>query len=270
LIRRYLECTAFVLLWMAAEHYFHLRPLTGQLLGIPVIAVFQIAVARRPLHQLWVRDVKSFRWDRSSWLISCGLALASGALLWSGRGQPAPGLNGPAKLFLQVLAGVVPAAFALRQQSGAAIRRALPAMIAAATFVIGWHAAWHDGVVLVPGAKLMGFFTTWLCEFVALFLVDEVVFRGALDPHLADASAGRLHEWCSAIFLSMLWAIWHLPAYNPGAPTFVALFAAIGPFSIRVVVLGVLLSSCARRARTLLPTSIVHAFANAHVLSLLR
>jgi len=103
---------------------------------------------------------------------------------------------------------------------------------------------------------------------VALFLVDEVVFRGALDPHLRGASSGRLHEWCSAVFVSILWSIWHLPAYNPHAKSFPTLFSGLAPFYLGVLMIGVLLAFCARQARTLVPSSIMHAFGNAYVLAL--
>jgi hypothetical protein len=272
LLRRYFECTAFVLLWMAAEHYFRLKPLTSQLLGIPLIAAFQLLVARRPLQQLWAFDATTFQLDRRTLAIAGGLVLACGALLWGGSGHAAAGLNERAKFFLLILASAIPAAFALRHQAAAALRRALPLLLAALVFRVGWHAFWQlpDGPILFPAAKLLDFFTTWMGEFVALFLVDEVAFRGALDPHLVSAGTGRLHQACSAIFVSMLWGVWHLPAYNPNAPTFLALFGRIGPFTIGVTVLGTLLAFAARRSRTLAPTSAMHAFGNAYVLALMK
>lgn len=269
-LRRYLECTAFVLLWMACEYYLRLSPIAGQLVGIPLVAGFQLLIARRPLVQLWARDATSFRIDRQTLSIAGCLALACGVLLLLGSGEPSPGLNPRLPLFLLVLAGALPAAIALREQRFSALRRALPTILAAAAFRVVWHAMWHahDGVMIFRATRLLDFFTLWLVEFVALFLVDEVIFRGALDPHLVRASAGRLHEWCSAVFLSILWAIWHLPAYNPGAETFLTLFAHIGPFSIGIVMLGIALSFAARQSRTLVPTSAMHALGNAYVLAL--
>jgi membrane protease YdiL (CAAX protease family) len=251
LIRRYAECTAFVLLWMAAEHSLHLSPIIGQLIGIPLTAAFQLVVARRPLAQLWAFDAEKFRLGGKTLALAAGLTAACGLLLWLGRDHAV-------------------AALALRQQRAAAFRRALPWLAAALVLRVGWQAAWHDGAVLFPAAKLLDFTTTWLGEFVALFLVDEVVFRGALDPHLRGASSGRLHEASSAVFVSILWSIWHLPAYNPHAKGFFALFAGLGPFYISVVAMGVLLSFCARRARTLVPSALMHAFGNAYVLAFIK
>jgi membrane protease YdiL (CAAX protease family) len=269
LLGRYLACAVFVLLWMAGEFYFRLSPLTSQLLGIPLIAAFQLVIARRPLQQLWAFDADTFRLDRKTLAVAGVLAVIGGVMLCCGSGRPAAGLHDRAKLFLLVLAAVVPAAFALREQRGSALRSACGTVIGAVIFRVGWHAAWaQHGPVVFPAAKVPEFLTVWFCEFVALFLVDEVAFRGALDPYLVRASRGRLHEWCSAIFVSILWAIWHLPAYNPGAKTFLGLFAQVGPFSISLVIMGTLLSFAARRSRTLVPTSAVHALGNAYVLAL--
>jgi len=270
LIRRYFECAAFVLLWMAGEHYLRLSPIVSQLLGIPLIVLFQLAVARRPLQQIWAFDLDKFRIDRKTVIIAGGLAAGCGALLWLGSGHHAAGLEPRLMFFWLVVASAIPAALALREQRLAEFGRALPWLLAAAILRVVWHFVWQGGPVLVPAGKLLDFFTTWLGEFVALFLVDEVAFRGALDPHLLRASSGRLHEWCSATFVSILWAIWHLPAYNPHAKSFLALFSGLAPFYIGVLMMGVLLSFCARRARTLAPSSIMHAFGNAYVLSLMK
>jgi hypothetical protein len=270
LIRRYAECTAFVLLWMAAEHSLHLSPITGQLIGIPLTAAFQLVVARRPLAQLWAFDAEKFRLGGKTLALAAGLTAACGVLLWLGRDHALAGLDQRWGFFLLVAAAAIPAALALRQQRAAAFRRALPWLAAALVLRVGWQAAWHEGAVIFPAAKLLDFTTTWLGEFVALFLVDEVVFRGALDPHLRGASSGRLHEASSAVFVSILWSIWHLPAYNPHAKGFFALFAGLGPFYISVVAMGVLLSFCARRARTLVPSALMHAFGNAYVLAFIK
>ena len=270
LLRRYAECTAFVLLWMACEHYFHISPLQSQMLGIPLIAFFQLVVARRPLQQLWAFDAEKLRLDGKTVAIAGGLAGACGALLWLGRGHQAVGLDQRLSIFCLVAAASVPAALGLRHQRAAEFGRALPWLLAAAILRVVWHVMWQGGPSVFPAAKLLDFFTLWLGEFVALFLVDEVAFRGALDPHLRGASSGRLHEWCSAVFVAILWSVWHLPAYNPHARSFLALFSGLAPFYIGVLAMGVLLSFCARQARTLVPSSIMHAFGNAYVLSLLK
>jgi membrane protease YdiL (CAAX protease family) len=255
---------------MACEQGFRLEPLTSQLLGIPLIAAFQLLIARRPLAQLWAFDAEKFRLDRRTVAMAGVLVLGGGALLSLGN-WPGAGLNGRVGLFALVCIAAMPAAFALRRQHADNLRRALPMLLVALVLRVGWFALWHpDRAMVISKAGMLDFFTIWACEFVGLFLVDEVAFRGTLDPYLTGAANGRLHAWCSAVFASILWALWHLPAYNPDAKTFVALFSGISPFSISLVVLGVLLSFAARSARTLVPSAALHAFGNAYVLTMLK
>jgi hypothetical protein len=270
--RRYIECAAFVLLWLALEFYLRLTPLQSQFLGLPLILLFQRCVARRPLHQLWAFHAPSFKAGGRIAATAAGLAAGCIVLLWLGRGHRAAGLDSRWGLGAVAVAGCLPAAFALVQQNASALRRGLWLALAAAAFRVAWHVALGpaDRGVLIPAEKLLDFATLWLCEFTALFLFDEVAFRGALDPHLARAASGRVHAAGSAIFVSILWAIWHLRAYNPHTPTFGGLFLAIGPFAFAQIVLGTLLSLCARQTGTLVAPAAVHAFGNAYVLALIR
>jgi membrane protease YdiL (CAAX protease family) len=268
LLRRYGECAGFVLLWMAIEHGFHLNPIPGQLIGIPLMCGFQLLVARRPIAQLWAFDAGRFRLDRRTLGVAAALVAVCGGLLAVSR-WPAPGRDGRWELLALVVASALPAAFALRAQTAANLRRAVPFLLGALALRVAWYVAWRPGhvVPLVPIHRLPDFAAIWVCEFVALFLVDEVAFRGALDPHLAAAGKGPVHATCSAVFISLLWSCWHLPAYNPDAPSFFALFGRINLFSVGIVLGGILLSFVARRSRTLVPSAAMHAFGNAHVLT---
>jgi hypothetical protein len=273
LIRRYLECIGFVILWIAIGFYFHLSPIAFQLLGLPLIAIFQLAIARRPLVQLWVRDADSFRLDRQTWLIAAGLLVIGALALFSGRGRVAHGTEVRAQFFILFIAAALPAAVALRGQRSADLRRALVPMVAAIVIRVAWRIGWApfwDGNYAFPLAKLPDFFADSVCEFVALFLVDEVAFRGALDPHLETAGSGRVHAWSSAIFISILWSAWHFPAYYPQAKSFLGLFTAVTWLSFVQIVFGPPLSFCARRSRTLAPSAAIHAMGNAYVLTLMK
>jgi membrane protease YdiL (CAAX protease family) len=52
--------------------------------------------------------------------------------------------------------------------------------------------------------------------FPLAFLVDEVSFRGAVDSYLYRP--GDRFAWSSALFVSSLWAVWHVPAMMRGSP----------------------------------------------------
>lgn len=270
ILRRYAECMALVFLWMACGFYFHLGVAGYQTLGIAFVIVFQLAVARRPLAQLWVREADRFRLDGKTWAVATGLFVASAALLLLRRGTV--GASNLAPLFVALLAvGAIPAAFALRSQRAGKLRAALPFMLIAIAGRLVWRVGWAPtwaGDLAFPLAKLPDFFADALAEFIAGFVIEEVAFRGALDGHLAAASAGRLHAWSSAIFVSMLWSVWHLPVTHPHAKNFWPLFADIGLFG--AILWGPMLAFCARRSRTLVPSAAIHAAGNACVLTLMR
>jgi hypothetical protein len=272
ILRAYMECAAFVLLWLGAEFYCRLTPLQSQFLGLPLIFLFQRCVARRPVHQLWAFAAPGFKVGKRVALIAAGLAVGCVALLWLGRENRAAGLEPRWALGAVAVAGCLPAAFALAQPRSPALRRAVGLAVLAGAFRVAWHVAGgpDDRGALIATEKLLDFATLWLCEFTALFLFDEVAFRGALDPHLARAGSERIHALGSAVFVSILWAGWHLRAYNPQTPTFGGLFPAIGPFAFAQVVFGTLLSFCARQTGTLVVPAAVHAFGNAYVLALMR
>lgn len=271
LLRRYAECAAFVLFWMAAGFYFRLGSIAFQLLGIPLVVAFQWFIARRSLAQLWVRDAADFRLDRRTVALALALGGLSLTLLLLQFGRVSQPKDKTA-LLLVLATSVLPAAYAWRHQSLALLRRAWPIIAAAIGFRLLWYAGWaptHDGALWIPLAKLPHLLSDFVCELIVLHLVDEVVFRGLLDSHLFREGQGRLHAWATAIFVAMLWGVWHLPAYHPEAKSFWALLGKSDMFTVGVVIGGVLLSFCARRCRTLAPSAALHALGNAYVLTLM-
>jgi len=131
--RPYLEATTLVVVWMAAARLFRLDPNAYLVLGVPLVVCFQRLLRRQPIRKLWVRDAESFRLDGP------GLAIAAALMLMPGYELFAVGL--PTRQWsvilwmLCCLAGAVFAAFALRRQTAAALRRALPAF--GVTLLIG-------------------------------------------------------------------------------------------------------------------------------------
>ncbi len=91
------------------------------------------------------------------------------------------------------------------------------------------------------------------------FVLEEVVFRGALDPHVYHPGESR--PLLSAIYVSALWGLWHLPLLS---------FSGVGPFIVLMlrvvvghVVVGVFLSDGWRRSGNLGVPAVVHAFIDA-------
>jgi len=264
--RRYVEVLIFVVVWMAAGWIFHLDVNAYLLLGVPLVVLFQLFIARRPLRNLWVRDATTFRVGLVGVVLAALLILAPGYDLFF--------VALPRKSwvvtswFLCAMAGAVFAAFALSRQRASAARRGLPSFVAqlligiaiTATIAITQH---HS--IGFPLPKLAFLAKQFLLYFTVCFVVEEVVFRGALDSHVyqprRDGQASNGSPWLSAIFVSALWGIWHLPT----APiSSASAFAAVIPFVIVVHTLsGVPLCFCWRASGTLVLPAAAHALVDA-------
>ena len=264
--RKYTEVLIFVVVWMAAGWIFHLDVNAYLLLGVPLVVLFQLFIARRPLRNLWVRDATTFRLGLVGIVLAALLILAPGYDLFFVALPTKSWVV--ASWFLCAMAGAVFAAFALSRQRASAARQGLPSFIAAlligicitATIAITNHRS-----IGFPLPKLVFMVKQFLLYFTVCFAVEEVVFRGALDSHVyqprSDGQASG-SPWLSAIFVSALWGIWHLPT----APVCSAsAFAEVIPFVIVVHTLsGVPLSFCWRASGTLVLPAAAHALVDAY------
>jgi membrane protease YdiL (CAAX protease family) len=88
--------------------------------------------------------------------------------------------------------------------------------------------------------------------FAATFLLEEVSFRGALDAHLH--TPGEDGGLGSAVLVSALWGLWHLPV-SQGLPFPIQAVELV----VVHVVLGVPLSIAWRRTRNLAGPGLAHA-----------
>ena len=265
--RRYIEVLAFVALWMALGWTFHLDTNSYLLIGVPLVVLFQRFVRQRPLRQLWVRDAAAFRLGLVGSVIAVLLILAPGYdLIFVAVPQKSWTV---ALWFLCAVAGAVFAAFAIAQQRASAARRALPSFISAvligmAIMAASALASHHD--IGVPLSKLFLLLKQFLLYFTVTFVLEEVAFRGALDSHIyqlpTDGQRRGGSAWLSAIFVSALWGIWHLPLLPTGGA---AAFAAAIPVLIIVHTLtGVPLSFCWRASGTLVLPAAAHALIDSY------
>jgi membrane protease YdiL (CAAX protease family) len=110
-----------------------------------------------------------------------------------------------------------------------------------------------NGVHLRP--NVLEGIDSFLLYVPALFMVEEVAFRGALDSHVRHPGEGsglaiRTYGFASALFVSLLWGLWHHPIL-PQAPIWalLPLQVAVGPF----------LSLFWRRSGNLMVPGVAHA-----------
>jgi hypothetical protein len=180
--RRTIETTVVVAIWIALGIGLHLSVRSYLLLGIPLTAVFQCGVRRKPLRALWLRDPVRSRFDSGARIIGALLAVAPAWQLVTDVRAKSPSVN---KLFdLAAVGGAFAAAYALRNLRRVTIRSLMLclaiaggvgiAIMVAAGFSGGFaHRALGQRFAIGAGSLL---------RLIPLsFVVEEVSFRGAFD-----------------------------------------------------------------------------------------
>jgi len=206
--RRWAEAAGFVGIWMALGWALALDANAYLLLGVPLTALFQLGVGRQPIRALWVREAPRFHLGWKGVLLALGLALwpaGIAAISFMSRDW----LIGV--YAVSAVVGAFAAAYALVQ-----FRRATWWSLAGC---LGWAAglgtaymlaiAWLGQGQIAPQLGLLA--PTLLMLFPVCFLLEEVSFRGALDAHVFQV--GGSARVASALFVSCLWGLWHLPLF---------------------------------------------------------
>ena len=260
-LRPYIECTLFVVAWVVCGWLFHLGPVSYNLYGIPFVVAFQLLICRRRITQLWVRDAPGFRLDRIGILLVVVFVGLNTSLFW----QYLLPWHLLGALFLSLLiTGSVGAAYALRQQRADQFKQALPSF--AVAVLIGFSlfvylAMTSSRSPALNAPKLLLLLENLVKLFPYVFIMDEVVFRGMLDTHVVPGTGTRREQWFSAVFISVLWALWHMPRAALSDAGELRTFAA--PL-VLVLPLGVALSFCWRKGGTLLLPGLAHALMDAY------
>jgi membrane protease YdiL (CAAX protease family) len=230
-------------------------------IGIPLVLIFQRGIAKQPLRRLWVRadECKPFRFDRTGFALVLVL-------------MAVPALNLTKNLhswnlelaFISSFIGVIPAAFALRRQTKEGLSRGMfyfslgivMSFMYSATFAIIYGRS-----ILFSLEKIPLFADQFFVMFTQCFVEEEVVFRGDLDTYLAPPVGDPAKRWTSAVFVSALWGLWHVPLNHP---TLRELPLTVVLVIFASVLIGVPLSLCWRRSGTLVLPSAAHALADCY------
>ncbi len=270
-IRRYVESAAFVAVWMLAGWALHLDAYVYLLLGVPLVAFFQLVVRRQRLERLWVRDAARFGLDLPGVAMAVALMVVPGYALVV---EALPTRQWPVILwFVCCLAGGICAAFALRRQDWRAARHALlpfGTVIVTGCLIMALGALANDKSPIVGPARMLTMLKEFLLFFTVCFVLEEVVFRGAIDSRVYEPS-GKTEDraaWISAIFVSLIWGLWHLPI-APTSKNTPVVSVIFGLAAVHTAV-GVPLSICWRRSGTLVLPAAAHAFIDAYRDAVLR
>jgi membrane protease YdiL (CAAX protease family) len=208
-VRRYLEVVLFVLSWMAMGWIFQLDANSYLLVGIPLGLFFQLLVRREPLAAVWVRDAAKFHLDKAGILLALCLMILPSWLLqkYSSKSNLASSL-----WFVFCVLGAVFAAFSICSLNRPKVKALFLCLVTVGTIgclIMMGSAALRHVSIFPSFSSAPKFLTNLAALFNVCFVMEEVVFRGVLDSHLYRV--GESGSWFSAVFISTLWGLWHLP-----------------------------------------------------------
>jgi membrane protease YdiL (CAAX protease family) len=260
---RYIQAVSFVGVWRGRGWARLLDTNQYLLLGVPLVAAFQLFVRKKPLVALWVRDAARFRLEPFGII----LALAFAALpvidiIQSFKSWPSSAHIVDLLWSICCVAGAVCAAFALSQFTRATWKSlgfcVATAGVIGCGIMIGGALLQKQSLVLAT-PKLWGGLKSFLLYFPVCFILEEVAFRGAIDSHVHQP--GDRHAWLSALFVSAMWGLWHLPTSGASDVLSVITLAIVLP--LIHLFDGMFLSFGWRRSGNLAVPAAVHALIDA-------
>lgn len=259
-VRRMTEVTLFVGAWMVLGLLLHLDSPRYQLLGVPFALTFQLLVRRRPLRQLWVHDGPPFRLDARGAAIAAVL-LALGYPAYQALNS-VPVARWVVALWLVAYAvGALVAAYALRHlhTDGRAWAFAASAVaIGLLWTLLSASPELANAARPLPLTGMVAAGLRWAALYFPIaFVLEEVQFRGLVDAHVHRP--GEARGWLSALFVSTLWGLWHLPLALDGTP----LADVVASLLLVHVTIGVPLSLAWRRSGNLAFPVAAHALIDA-------
>ena len=210
---RYFAVILFVAAWMAAGWLLRLDPNLYLVLGVPLTVLFQRLVRRQPTQALWVREAPPLGLGWKGIVIALCIRRSCRSRAWSALRS-----NTSGAVFCT---GVAPSrGQSGRQNAPAGNSAGAPApllwclLITLGLDVIQWSLFFGVGLIEIRsvgggvGERVAVGVVSLLQYMAVVFAMEEVAFR-MLDSHLHEAERGRGVR--SAIFISAVWGLWHLP-----------------------------------------------------------
>lgn len=242
--------------YMALGFAFRLGAEAYLLLGIPITIGFQILVVRRPLRSLWLRQGPPLTFTRRSMVAIVGMAIAPAVVAVSGVRDSDLALAGWG---VAGMVGAVGAVYTLRAMDRDAVRSTIRTTLITGAILVGIMVAYRLATGGFHGnlaAAVTTAVVSLLTYLPVVFVVEEVLFRGLIDPYLRGSTPGP--DRASALYGSALWGLWHLPVA----------FLALGVLTIPYLVIihtsmGYVMVTAWRRTGNLAVPGVSHAVIDA-------
>ena len=253
---RYLQVSLFVLVYISLGVLLGLKTEAYLLLGIPLSILFQLFIAGQPLHKMWLRQAAGFSKKPFVWILTlCFLMYPVYKISVLATEQKLSlldvGFYGAACLGA-FGAGYSYSRFSVYTAKNFLLCFGLIGVLRSAVYFLPFVVGQKE-----PQIDFGRGITSLLLYIPIAFVVEEVVFRGMLDSHIHRSK--KTDSVFSALFVSLLWGLWHLPlSLNKGSSIWFAALAAM-----LVSVWGIFLSVFWRRTGNLAVPGFSHAFADA-------
>jgi membrane protease YdiL (CAAX protease family) len=255
---RFLIVTLAVAVYIALGFLLHTDAYQYLLLGIPLLILFQLGVHRQPLRAMWVRSGPPLRLDLWFFVLWILFSLMPIYFVWTARQQSNVEMAAYSSAAIFGAFGLAYAVRAMRlanvRQLGFCIFICVPIFF---LFLLPSFRQWHTYPLLTGlafGAQQLLILTP------VTFIMEEVFFRGVLDTYLHQDE--KRTGWPSAIYVSALWGLWHLPislSLSKGALHWNQILITIAYLLIVQIAIGVPLSIWWRRSGNLVVTGTTHA-----------
>jgi hypothetical protein len=265
---RFLVVGLVVAVWCLLGFLLHLSIAEYQLLGIPILLIFQLGIHRQPLRTLWVRAGPPLRLD--VWFIMLWILFSLFPAYAVIREIIQMQLANAAEYSMAIV-GAFGMAYALRAMQARTwlqlglcvltvgiiglLPQFLSLILPHIVHIHTPHPVATAQPTLLQGVEIAA---EWFLIAPVGFVVEEVFFRGALDTYLHRGEKGI--GWLSAIFVSALWGVWHLPGQTLTSGNFIS--AVVGTVLPSILV-GVPLSFWWRKSGNLVVNNTAHALLDA-------
>ncbi|HZQ08663.1 MAG TPA: CPBP family intramembrane glutamic endopeptidase [Anaerolineae bacterium] len=224
-------------------------------MSLILTVAFQLLIHRQALRGVWVRTMPPFRLDWQSTLVAAILAIVPVYTIYLALQKQ---LWTDLMYGIVSVGGAVAAAYALRQMTRRTLRQLLLCLATAGVIGIAINVLFtvvpsiyrHEMVNFNLGVGLFSFF-----QYVpALFVMEEVLFRGAFDGYLYEQEKGN--SWLSMLYISALWGLWHIPVYGT-TPQIILVLLLVQ------IAVGIPLSYWMRKSGNLIVPATAHALNDA-------
>lgn len=265
---RFLIAAVFVIIYWGIGRIFNMSTTAYQVLGIPILIIFQHFINRQPLRTLWVRDGAEIKRNIKFYFIFVIFAIVP---LYSLIVAIINGKIDDALFAVVAVAGAYPFSYALYQMKA---KNWLHLIFCAAIIVViimfpyilvnvlhlNFHVGGGKSISSGTHISLSKGLPPALQMFMMMpvgFWVEEVFFRGALDGYI-HRNEKNIGVW-SAIFISALWGFWHMSNAQMDSHFVSNLINLLIP----QIIIGVPLSLFMRKSRNLLVPNTAHGLLDA-------